>query len=626
MIVMRVAFFMALIGLFVANESRAQQSKVTRYTTPLAGTVELSKVEDKYDANVYSLEMPEPDADAEKIKLRAAKAESSRLFPRKSSPVKSKTTTLAAPVVSYGYVADSFPGIPPDNDMANSKGNISVSVVNSSIAIHDAASGQMFYRKKLYNFSLAVGLNNTISNQNNYRFDPKIIYDPEEDKYICVMLNGVNEYNHIVVGFSKTNRPDSTWYFYKFKGDYQPDTTWFDYPAINITHDELFFTGNKIKFNTSWQAGFTQSLIYQIDKQAGYNGDTALTYQIWDSIGYNGKSIRNLFPVKGGVSITGPEQYFLSNKNFDVQNDTIFLIKLPDSIGSGNTNLTVTPLVSNLTYGVPPDGRQRDTFTLATNDGRILGAYREGTEIQFVSTTVNPLNGNSGVYHGSIANFDTNPVVTANHLSSDSLDFGYPNISYAGAYGGANNSMISFDYTGPYDHAGMGAYYYDGTQYSPLVKVKTGDSLIKVQQDKQQRWGDYTGSQIDWNTTGVVWVEGIFGRKNRIYGNYIARLLSPFVAVNVPATGMQSSANTMLFPNPSFQYIRLAFELKQETKLSFYLYDQQGRKIDQLLLQHCNEGKNIIQFNTSSLAPGQYLLKGYNEKGSEVVTDRFIRN
>src|SRR6202012_4156792 len=132
-------------------------------------------------------------------------------------------------------------------------------------------------------------------------------------------------------------------------------------------------------------------------------------------------------------------QYFVGDKILDVQNDSVFLVKIPDTIGSINNNLVATAMASNISYGVPPDGRQPDTsVTLMTNDARILGGYMEGNEIQFVSTTVNTTSGGSAIYHGIISNYDTNPTVQANVFAIDTLDFGYPNISYAGNQGGNN--------------------------------------------------------------------------------------------------------------------------------------------------------------------------------------------
>lgn len=611
-----------LFTTFIASyAATAQQARVTKYTAPLSGSVVMSAIDDPYSAQVNSLEMPAPDATADKRRLRLAKEESAKRFPHKKSPAQHrKTTAAAAPVVSIAFVSDSLPGIPPDNDMAVSKSDTAIAVMNSRLALIDAKTGYIKKRISLKTFSSTAGLNGF----NDYRYDPKVVYDPDADRYICVMLNSTDGLNYIVVGFSASNSPQGKWNFYKFYGDYRGDTTWFDYPAITITKDEFFFTGNKLRFNSSWQLGFKESVIYQINKNDGYSGATNLTYQIWDDIKYDGRSIRNLFPVKDGMTVKGPEQYFLSNRNFDVLNDTIFLVKIPDNIASGNNNLTVNALISPKAYGVPPHGRQPDTsVVLSTNDGRILGAYAQDDEIHFVSASVDTSNGASGVFHGRISAYKTNPAISHAHIFSiDTLDFGYPNISFAHNPWGKKHSIISFNYTGPNTFPGLAAIGFDGSDYSSLVKVKTGDSSIKVLGGKEQRWGDYTGSQIDYNNYGSVWIVGIYGRKDHEYGNWMARLNGSFVSVKDERT---EKPQGVLYPNPAIHIMYFDFENPQAQELNFVIKDIQGRTVDNMLDQMCKKGKNRIQFNIASLTPGMYLLHVIDAKGAVVNTNRFTR-
>jgi len=611
---MRKLLFICLLG---GGISYGQNAHVSLHTTKLSGTVVLADVDDKYNAAVYSLESPNPDGNADRKRLYKAKAESAKMFPYKRvNASANKTTAIAAPVVVRGYVADSLVGIPPDNDMAMSKGKKLVSVVNSFIAVTSDDSGKMIYRRALKAFSSAVNL----SGLNDYRYDPKVMYDQDADKFIIVMLNSTNENNYIVVGFSKTNDPGGAWNFYKFYGDYKSDTTWFDYPCVSITKDEFFVTGNKIKNNTSWQAGFKETVIYQMNKNDGYNGAATLTYKIWDGINFNGTQIRNLYPVKGGSALSGPEQYFLSNRNFDIQNDTVFLVKVPNVI-SGNNNLEIKVLKSPIKYGVPPEGRQPDTsVTLSTNDGRILGAYRVGDEIQFVSTCVASVSGASGIFHGVIKNFATSPSFSHTQiLSVDTLDFGYPNVTFAGTVKNVVQSIISFNFTGPQTFPGMGAILFDGNDYSPMTVVKSGVSSIKVLTGKQQRWGDYMGAQVEWDSVGSVWVEGIYGRVGNSYGNWLAKLNYGLKAEQV------APINTVLYPNPAVDIVNIDFELSQGEGVSFAIYDIQGRLLDKILDYKCKKGANRITFSTSYLAVGNYMLRAISENGEEIISQTFTK-
>ena len=613
---MKFRFFFLLSTVLCGYVSVAQQPR--RYTAPLLGTTVLRDTFEKYDATVRSMELPEVEGELEQARLQKVKEASAKLFPRKHTKTANKTTAASMPVLASNFVADSLSGIPPDNYMAISVAKKAVSVINGTIAIHDALTGSYLYRRTLGNFSRAIGLNSF----NDYRFDPKVIYDPEADRFICVMLNGINQYNYIVLGFSDTNDPAAAWHFYAFYGDYRHDTTWFDYPAISITKNEFFLTGNKIFYDSSWQAGFRRTLIYQVRKADGYAGAATLGYQIWDSVTYGGKFIRCLHPVKAGSSLAGPEQYFLSDRNFSTLNDTVFLVKVPDTMGGSGT-LTITPVVSSVSYGVPPDGRQPDTaHTLATNDGRVLGGFLANNEIQLVSTSVNPVNGNAAIYHGVMRNVSTTPTLTGHIYSYDSLDLGYPNISYTGYSGGNNQSIISFNYSGPSTFPGLGATYFDGSNYSPMLNVKSGSASISRLAQKQQRWGDYSGSQVDWGMIGSVWAEGIFGANGGLYGCYMAQIYSPDFT-SVPTLTRTQGAR--LFPNPAVEFVNFEFSLARRQKIAFAIYDLQGKLVDKLLTQLCNDGENIIEFNTAPLSPGTYFVKGVGEYGETIDAGKFIK-
>jgi hypothetical protein len=140
---------------------------------------------------------------------------------------------------------------------------------------------------------------------------------------------------------------------------------------------------------------------------------------------------------------------------------------------------------------------------------------------------------------------------------------------------------------------------------------------------KQQRWGDYSGSQPDFNAFGTVWVKGIYGRKDRKYGIYMAQLATPWVTgINDISSPTQKAAN--LYPVPAVQQVSFEFSLPKAQMLSFVIYDAQGKTVDRILEKYCAEGKNLVQFDIASLAPGTYFLKA--KGGSfEMPAQSFIR-
>jgi hypothetical protein len=607
----------------------AQAGNSSTIVIPLAGTSVLRDApDDKYNAHIVSLEAPEPDGEFEQAGFRALKADVERRFPHRRAARTGATAKLSAavppPVIERGFVPDSFTAIPPDNYMAANNDTGGINVMNTNVTAVNTVTGGIYLRKSLFNFTVNVGLGTTATANDFPRYDPKVMYDPEMDRFYFVTLVDINERNWIVVGFSQSNDPAGGWNWYKFYGDYAADSTWFDYPTIAITHNEVFLTGNKLVYNGSFQTGFRKSVIYEMRKRDGYAGNP-LTMRIWDSVNYGGAPIRNIFPVKGGGSLKGPEQYFLSVRNMSPLNDSVFLIRIADTLNGTNNTLTVQPMKSNLSYGFPPNGRQPIIpDKLQTNDARVLGAFVEGGEIQFVSTTVQPATGADAIYHGIITNYTTTPTVTASYITVDTLDFAYPNISYAGTQGGAVTSIISFDYSGPHKFPGFGAVFWNGAGHSDLLDIKQGQHPINMLGDTIERWGDYSGSQPKWNSIGRVWAVGIWGWLGNRYGDWTALLRSPYI-VGVPNVNALSNKPVTLFPNPSSGYIRVRFKLDEETRLHFALYSMSGTLIDMLANARCERGENELQFSTAALPAGQYLIRATGSDGEVLVKKTFVK-
>ncbi len=269
---------------------------------------------------------------------------------------------------------------------------------------------------------------------------------------------------------------------------------------------------------------------------------------------------------------------------------------------------------------------QPDTSrTLATNDGRVLGGFIRGNEIQFVSTSSNAANGASSVYHGIISNINTAPTVQGRLISIDTLDFGYPNISYTGNSGGLNHSIITYEYSGLKTNPGYGAVFFDGSDYSNMLIVKSGDGSVKILTGKEQRWGDYSASHTDWDAIGAVWVEGIFGRKDFRYGNYMARLASPYYTNAVEDNGTIRAQAARLFPDPAWEYVNYEFNVEKAQSFSFVIYDVNGKVVDKLLDSYCQRGRNMIQFNIAPLAHGIYFLKAQGKEGEQLPVHKLLR-
>ena len=450
------------------------------------GVVDFKAKNNTWYASVQNMEMPSPEGNSDKAKLLRLKRDMELKYPRKrTSKLESKSSTPEVFDIS-GFEGNAYNNrVPNDNAMAISDAGILMSCTNNRVVVYDTEADTLMDTGFLYDF--VSQFNVTAS-----RYDPKMIYDQNEDKFILTFLVGTHHVNSkIAVCFSTSNNPIDDWNVYLLPGDPLLTDHWTDYPAIALSEDEFFVTGNLLADNQSWQTGFNQSIIWQIDKFSGYDGDTALPTQLWSEIYDNGEKIRNIHPVKGARKLYGPNQYFLSNKNFSAESDTVYLIEISDMMSSSSEQLDVTLLSNSDHYFMSPSGRQSIAKLLATNDSRMLGAIRDDSWIQYVHNSMDTATGNAAVYHGTIDNFESTPLVSGVILSDSIKDYGYPNIASTGIDPDDKECVVAFNYTSPIDSAGVGCYYMDTNEvYSDFNLIKLGEAPINTFVDSLDRWGD----------------------------------------------------------------------------------------------------------------------------------------
>lgn len=595
--------------LFISSVLTAQTSKKKyglnhnvpvkkNYTFKKGATVNFSELKNDYAPSILVREMPHQGAKTQEIYN----------YPPQNNAQKSNNSVPLSPLVKgmsfqtnpWGY------STPNDNDMAISDSGKIISVVNSNIYVKDIVTGFVSPNKSLKAFSAQT---NTYS-----VFDPKVIYDPVKDRFVLVFLRGfVDTTSQIIIGFSQTNDPAGNWNLYTLPGDPLNVGLWTDYPMIAMTEKELFLTVNYLYNDSSWQTGFVETLVWQMKKDSGYVG-LPIGSILHNNIKYNNKPIRNLCPVKGGSQLYSPNMYFISNRNLANTNDTVFLVNITDTIGAPTQTLTVKCMTASVPYHFPPPGRQTViTDSLATNDVRNLGAFYENNKIQYVHNTMNPTNSLCTVYFGVIDNpAAASPTVTGYYVPNDTMDFGYPNISYAGTGPADNTSIITFDHTSNKVFTGVSAIKADAMgNWSPVLRIQNGSQYVAILSGSLERWGDYTGSQRRYNNPGEVWMSGYYGTNwsgYKAHAGWVAQIAAGGVLTEIK----QSEINTNtanLFPNPTNDRFSVEVRLTKPEYLSFDLYDAQGKHIATLLRDWVKGTDNLFSFRTEEMSKGVYILK-----------------
>ena len=515
------------------------------------------------------------------------------------------------------FIGNAFNGyVPNDNDMAIGNNDRVCSVTNTTIWTKNIITNQIFGSYNLHTITSVLGLQQE-------EFDPKIIYDPVANRFVFVCLNGFTDStSNVIVGFSQSDTTNGAWNFYSLPGNPLNNNLWTDFPMISLSENDLFITVNLLYNDSSWQTGFNESLIWQMNKTEGYNGNT-INAQLHNNITHNGAPLRNLCPVRAGWQLNSPGMSFLSNRNFSTGNDTIFLITVSDTAFAPGQMVTVQALQSNHQYRMPLDAEQPFQDMLATNDARILGAFSNGIDIQFVGNTTDTLTGNVGIYHGLIHPAGPTYSVTATTLADTAMDLAYANLAPVSNHLTNDSCVIGFLKSSPTVNPGMGAVLFDGyNQYSSILNVKSGVSYINMLAGGE-RWGDYSGCQVKYNQPGIVWVSGTYAFGNHTTRTWIAELSgNGTTGVN---TLVETSEASTVFPNPAENIVTIAFNNPQSQILYFEVLNSQGQLVNRLYNGSLAKGENEFSFSLNKLSAGIYFLKVTGSKSGQVLTQKIIK-
>ena len=514
-----------------------------------------------------------------------------------------RSTIAPIPILLENFAANNAQGTPNDNHIAVSNDGKIVSVVNTNFRVYNDAGTQL-QQRSLTSFTSAFGMLQNIS-------DPRIIYDPLTDRFILIFFSGTtSSTTKIIVCFSKTNDPTAQWNVYSLNGNPLNDTTWSDYPIVTISDKDLYMTFNHLKDGFDWKSGFRYAAIWQIQKQEGYDGDS-LKFNYWSNINFGGKPLWSICPLQGSLTSPTAANYFLSVRPGDLTNDSVFIHTISDSYSSGNAQLSTMLAKAPLTYGLPPNAAQKGGQYLATNDARVLCGIYENNKIQYVQNTVNPQNMMASVYVGEIDNpSSVSPALSAQIITNDTIDFGYPSIVYMGNNSFDNRAMITCSHSTTNTYPGTVAFYKDaqGNISDPLI-IKTGESAVDILQDSVERWGDYTGIQRKFNKPNTAWISGSYTPTNQVWRTWVAKV------ANGDSSKVSSIKNTSpisrptVYPNPTAERFSVQVSLPTNNYCKFELYDNNGRLVRLLQEDNFKAGDGIYSFNTNYLPNGTYFLK-----------------
>jgi len=604
---MRIKYQALLTFLFTISISFIFAQKVEFNKTSYEGikklkTVNVSEIDDKYLPLLQNLEAPSVSGNKYKAFLAQRKEEIKKIYPPNNSQISKTRSIVNPPELIKGFpILNVQTGIPVDNHLAMDGDNI-VTAGNFYMAINNP-TGANVMKFTLGQFAEAAGIT-------NQPFDPRLAYDPQSERYFFTFLAGSNSQNtDIVVAFSQTDDPTGDWNIYTLPGNPNGLDQWTDYPMISITNDHVFLTINLLKDGETWQAGFIETIIWQMGKTSGYDGINLDVTRI-DGITFGGQNIRNLCPAESATETMYDDIYFVSNRNFSMEADTFFLIKIDPNAGTPDEQVSINLVQSDTPYGAPPNATQKVGF-LQTNDARVLEAFRLDDEIQFVGNTRNLDNNMAGIYHGIIESASDPQMIILNHIIGSDYELGYPGITYTGETSSDRDAIIAFNHTSKTRFPGVSALYSIPDEgYSEIVQMGQGNNYVDMLGGDLERWGDYLGTQRDYDDPRNIWVSGFIGIGNAFNAPFVCKIQKPEEPTGI-ADLVPNDNKARVFPNPLKDRVSIKMFIRESAKsITINLFGINGQKVDNIYSStNVKSGENLFSFDTSKLPNGTYLIK-----------------
>ncbi|MEL7448859.1 MAG: hypothetical protein AAFN78_06595, partial [Pseudomonadota bacterium] len=150
---------------------------------------------------------------------------------------------------------------PPDMGIAAGPSHV-VTTINSGMAIHTKLGTEV---QPYTTFENIVPEDDKPSNWAGFMFDPRIVYDSINDKYV-VLVSGkdeTNEESHFWILVSETSDPTDGWCPYHFDATLYDgsDPTWLDFAGLGVDSWGVYVTGDYKYFD----GGFYRSNIWTIN-------------------------------------------------------------------------------------------------------------------------------------------------------------------------------------------------------------------------------------------------------------------------------------------------------------------------------------------------------------------------
>lgn len=426
--------------------------------------------------------------------------------------------------------------IPPDPMGAAGHSRI-VAVVNVMIETR-TKSGKFKWREGLRDFFAPLSPPVDI-----FPFDPKVVYDDHEQRFVVVALErvqgvgGVSPTNvsRILVAVSKDDNPDGPgaahWNFFAIDAKQVIGglDRWADYPGLEVDEEAIYITNNMFSFNPFGLFG--GSRLWILPKGAGTGG-------LYDG-GPGSFTVHNPYASAGLATTTMPAEiregsgpgagvgtFLVSHSGLsDGVDEFVQIVRVDNPLTAPTftqefVNIGDIDAVLAALPGAPQLGT---TALISTNDRRALDAVWQDGALWTTFTVLRNSGPNAGQATAYWVHLDASAVVDS------TSPFGLLTVADQGEIGGEDiapgaytyfpaialnrngSAAFGFSASAPSIYAGAfvavrGPHDPSGTVRNPETVADGVAPYLRTFGGPRNRWGDYSGISVDPANDDTFWV------------------------------------------------------------------------------------------------------------------------
>ncbi len=419
-------------------------------------------------------------------------------------PTPGPSVPSPSPDASFAGLGDNNTTIPPDTQGTVGPNHLMVAL-NSEVRIQNKSGGTVSTVSLNFFWSSLTGVTGV--------FDPKLAYDPFQNRYIfSAVSNAKVAASAVVIGVSQTNDPTGSWNLYKVDAD-SGDTNWADYPSLGFNKDWIVVTVNM--FGIAPPGFFAEAKLYAFNKSDLYAGAMSPAFTVFAP-----------GPTDcGGGSCGGT---FAPAVTFDNTLTTMYLVqhwsssggqlKISTITGTVNsptlTKHTATPTTANTWSPSPPGGadfapQSGTAVKIQNNDPRMLAAlYRNGSlwcsQTVFLPAGPSPTRSAAQWWQlsptGTVQQFGRVDDGTGTNF------YAFPTI----AVNAANDVLLGYSCFSGATFASACYSFRGGTDAANTLRdnalMKAGEGIYhKTFGGGENRWGDYSNAAVDPVDDQTMW-------------------------------------------------------------------------------------------------------------------------